>query len=582
MIRRLYADLASFKALELHAGLNVLVAEKSRGATDDQTRNGSGKSSALEIIHFLLGSSCEKDSLFRSEALRDVTFGIELELGGATVRAERRGSKHGRVLVRGDTSAWPVQPETRGELPSVSNDEWKRVLGALLLGVADEEGSWSPSFRSMIGYFVRRDRVGGMKKPMAQADTQRTVDQQVNISFLLGLDWTVPQAWQTVRDREKRLGELKKALKDGAFGQVIESSAKVRSQLIVAEDQAKRLREAVASFRLVDEYHDLEREDAELTRRLGELADENTLDRRYLGELERATVEEVPSEQPDLERLYGEVGSVLPELVKRRFEEVRVFHDSIVRNRRAYLVSEIASARERIDSRSREQTRLDARRSELMTILRSSGAVEQLTALQTELSKATTRVEALRQRHDSAEALESGTLRLRMERAQLVERLRLDHAEHDEAIARAVLTFERIASRLYGKEAGGVLTITATDDGPVFEPHFPGEKSKGINNMRIFCFDMMLMLLSLERGRSPGFLIHDSHLFDGVDERQVGKALALGAELADEHGFQYIVTMNTDAIPRAVPTGFDVMSHALPVRLTDATDDGGLFGFRFD
>jgi uncharacterized protein YydD (DUF2326 family) len=92
----------------------------------------------------------------------------------------------------------------------------------------------------------------------------------------------------------------------------------------------------------------------------------------------------------------------------------------------------------------------------------------------------------------------------------------------------------------------------------------------------------MLMLLSLKRGRSPGFLIHDSHLFDGVDKRQVGKALALGKELADKHGFQYIVTMNTDDVPKEVPAGFSVEAHALPVRLTDATEDGGLFGFRFD
>ena len=53
-----------------------------------------------------------------------------------------------------------------------------------------------------------------------------------------------------------------------------------------------------------------------------------------------------------------------------------------------------------------------------------------------------------------------------------------------------------------------------------------------VGRQGIFCFDMMLMLLSLRRGRSPGFLVHDSHLFDGVDERQVGKALAIGGNLA--------------------------------------------------
>ena len=68
--------------------------------------------------------------------------------------------------------------------------------------------------------------------------------------------------------------------------------------------------------------------------------------------------------------------------------------------------------------------------------------------------------------------------------------------------------------------------------------------------MQIFCFDMMLMEICQKQGRGPGFLIHDSHLFDGVDERQVAKALQLGAERAEASGFQYIVTMNSDALPK--------------------------------
>jgi len=84
-----------------------------------------------------------------------------------------------------------------------------------------------------------------------------------------------------------------------------------------------------------------------------------------------------------------------------------------------------------------------------------------------------------------------------------------------------------------------------------------------------------------ERGIGPGFLFHDSHLFDGVDERQVAKALQLGGEMANQLGFQYIVTMNEDAVPSELPTDFDLRQYIVPTRLTDATEDGGLFGIRF-
>jgi uncharacterized protein YydD (DUF2326 family) len=99
--------------------------------------------------------------------------------------------------------------------------------------------------------------------------------------------------------------------------------------------------------------------------------------------------------------------------------------------------------------------------------------------------------------------------------------------------------------------------------------------------MQIFCFDMMLMRLCAKRNIGPGFLIHDSHLFDGVDGRQVVSALKLGAELADELKFQYIVTMNEDDAFKESLESFSIDDYVLPVRLNDSTLDGGLFGIRF-
>jgi uncharacterized protein YydD (DUF2326 family) len=108
-----------------------------------------------------------------------------------------------------------------------------------------------------------------------------------------------------------------------------------------------------------------------------------------------------------------------------------------------------------------------------------------------------------------------------------------------------------------------------------------GARSRGIKNMQIFCFDMMLMRLCASRNMGPGFLIHDSHLFDGVDGRQLISALKVGAETAQELGFQYVVTMNEDDAFKETVAGFNLADHVLPTVLTDAMEDGGLFGFRF-
>ena len=89
------------------------------------------------------------------------------------------------------------------------------------------------------------------------------------------------------------------------------------------------------------------------------------------------------------------------------------------------------------------------------------------------------------------------------------------------------------------------------------------------------------MRLCASHSVGPGFLIHDSHLFDGVDGRQLISALKVGAETAQELGFQYIVTMNEDDAFKETVDGFNLSDHVLATELTDAMEDGGLFGFRF-
>jgi uncharacterized protein YydD (DUF2326 family) len=92
--------------LEFHPGLNILLADKSPGATDQQTRNRAGKTSLIEIIHFLTGADCKKDpitkkeSIFKVKALVNYTFGMEFDAGRAKIKAERTGRNPSKITIR--------------------------------------------------------------------------------------------------------------------------------------------------------------------------------------------------------------------------------------------------------------------------------------------------------------------------------------------------------------------------------------------------------------------------------------------------------------------------------------------------
>ena len=585
MIHSLYSSMPTFKNLQFRQGLNILLADKSPGATDKQTRNGAGKSSLIELIHFLLGAN--PDTIF-TNALRRYSFGMEFDLGQARRSVERSGKNPGTVMVQGtDTEDWPVKPQMAnlfGELDfsqTLSNETWKVVLGQMMFGLPDKTQSakFAPTFRSLFPYFVRRKSGGGFLSPIKQNNQQPLWDQQVSISCLLGLDWTIPQQWQLIREKEKSLKELQKAAKEGVLDSFIGTTAELRTSLLLAESRFLELKERVTNYQILPEYHQWEQEASQLTRELGTLADENTTDRLLLAELEEALSQETEPSTTDLERLYQEAGIILPNSTLRRFEEVRLFHESIIANRRSYLEKEVAAARQRIRVREQTMPEINARLARIMAVLQSHGALDQFTKLQSELASQEAKTELLRQRFAAAERLESERNELEFERNQLEVRLRQDYHEQAGVLRDAILAFGKFSNALY--ENPGNLTISASSNGPRFDVTIGGEKSGGINNMQIFCFDMMLMQLAAERKAGPGFLVHDSHLFDGVDERQVAKALQVGEKAARDLSFQYIVTMNSDAIPREFPDGFDINEYILPVRLTDATENGGLFGIRF-
>jgi uncharacterized protein YydD (DUF2326 family) len=567
MIYRIYSSLSSFKNLEFHSGLNVLLAEKSEGATSRQTRNRAGKTSLIEIVHFLTGGNINEKTPFQAHKLQDVKFGMEFDLSGETIIIERLNKKRAGFKLNDST---------------ISAKKWRNQLGKDMFGLSDgsdEEGR-TPTFRSLFAYFVRRQLSAAFITPEKQAAMQTPADYQMALMYLMGLDWHIARDWQGVRDREKNLDELKKAAKSGAFGSIIGSAAELRTQLTVSEDRLKKRREGVRQFRVHPQYRELELEADELTRILGELANDNTIDLAVIRDLEAALASEIPPELTNLESVYEEAGIALPGLVKKRYKDVRLFHESVIRNRKDYLRGESEAAMSRIETRNQEKVRLDERRAEIMRMLKSHGALDHFTELQSEVGRLESEVKSLRQRFEAAEKLEGIKSELEIERNRLLLRLRRDFTEQKERLSEAILAYEQTSKRLY--EDAGSMLVNETSNGPTFSFPIQGSRSKGIKSMQIFCFDMMLMHLCAKRGVGPGFLIHDSHLFDGVDGRQVISALRIGAKTAEELGFQYIVTMNEDDAFKEKEKGFDLNKYILGIKLTDATEDGGLFGIRFD
>src|SRR5689334_24429226 len=240
MIVSISSSIPTFKSLTFRAGLNILLADITARSTIKQTRNSAGKTSMIEIMHFLMGAEADKDSLFKKPEIIEHSFTGVFRLKGENISITRSASDERKLLVDGDLAqrlGISVQRSDSG-IDFVSLDDWKSFLGNAWFNLpvhrkgSDFDGLFTPSFRSSISYLVRRRRAGGYVDIQKTSTYQQPWDSQVNLSYLLGLDWHIPQALQDLRARTKGLSTLRKAIKAGELGTIFGTAAEIRPELV--------------------------------------------------------------------------------------------------------------------------------------------------------------------------------------------------------------------------------------------------------------------------------------------------------------------------------------------------------------
>lgn len=586
MIHRLSSDLPTFKTVEFHHGLNVIIAERTTESTVKDSRNGVGKSTFIEIIHFCLGagvSSGKQKTLFQ-EILAKWTFILELDLRENRYTISRKGENANRIIVEGDFSELPSdwQPKLDRESGEqfYSLQEWINVLGWMMfdLPFPKEKEIYLPTFRSLISYFVRKGK-DAYSKPFEHYRKQLEWDIQVNNSYLLGMGWSFAREFQLNKDQDKDVKQLEKSAKTGVLASFAGDIGELEADKVSLEDRAKIEEQQLKSFNVHPQYREINEKANKLTKQLHEIENQNVSDQRMIDYYENSLKSEVSADDEKILKIYNEAGIFLPEAVSKKLEDVKTFHQQVVNNRREFLQSEIVQLKQRITERSQKSNAFSIERADLMTILKTHGALDEHTRLQNLHTKTVTELQAIKQKIQQLKLITERKRSLKIERTQLQQQMQLDYDERHEAISHAISLFNSNTEALY--ERAGRLIINVEPKGYDFETQIDRKGSGGVENMEVFCYDLTLAQIWAERKVLPVFLIHDSIIFEGVDERQKALAIELAERKARENNFQYICCINSDAIPKN-DFSEDFNLHGFKcLELNDGSDEGTLLGFRY-
>lgn len=502
MITRVWSDLEFFRETKFQSGMNVVIADQAEDSAETESTNGLGKTTLIRIIQFCLGSDLAKDKVLNHPDLRGVTFGIDFTFRGETYSVSRSTTEEGAEV---QISAEFIEGlsvdvlSEGGHTKTISLEDWKRVLTLRFLKQRHADSKLgdlgSPSFREVSYYYMRIGKAA-FAEPKQAFQGQKGRQKRLCASYLLGLNW---QSQKTLDDHSEKRTQITQAINAVKTAEDNEgdSLGDMEAERVVLEEQIAAKRTEVEQFNVREDYTDLEQRLSEVDRELHDLINENHSDTRLLDHY-RASADETP--QGDAARpieILREAGAIFKAEALKTIDEVSNFNDQIYRNRKAFLQNEILLLSRRTKQRSSEIVEFTRKKTDILQILSSSGALESLIQLQSSITEMIGELEGLKSRIEERKKFERKKDDLTREIADNRSLLKTDLDDRRDGVDEAVALFARYTAHLYGEPAK--LAIDVKTAGYNFKITIDRESSEGVEQMVIFCFDLMIATLRARR-----------------------------------------------------------------------------------
>lgn len=576
MITKVYSTLPDFRQIELSNGFNVVLANRTEDSRDTESTNGLGKTTLLRIIQFCLGSDSSRDLTLNSPALSSEKFGICLLWNNIEIEIERSVSDFKFVwisdcfLAGKDINVSDKKPNKT----KISVDDYRN---ALTKHFVEGQSAYTdtPSFREISHYLIRIGKPA-FTDPTQAYQRQSGASRRFCTSFLLGLNWKSQKDLSDTIERRNQVNAANRIIQS-ADAEAVRNIGELEAERVEQEALVISKAKELQSFNVKSDYAELESQLSEVDEKLHTLLNANFSDKKLLAQCQEGEKQTPPPTEKSAQQIFQSAGAIFKEETLRSLSDVTKFYESIHRNRAEFLKSEIKRLKASIQSRNSAVKQLSDLKSEILKTLNASGALDTLISLQLSYTNTVANLEALKAEISERKRFDRQKDSLTHEISNDRSLMKQDMEDRQTSIDEARSLFANYTKFLYGKSGG--LGVDVSQDGYKLTFSIDREGSDGVNQMVVFCFD--LMIATLRSRRKDGFLtlIHDSSLFADVDPRQYGLALQLAAATSEKEGFQYICCLNSGALPHEFLSGLDIQSHTR-LTLTDDSDKGSLLGMR--
>lgn len=526
----LRANKSSFHPLIFKDGINIIVGKQvaPHNENDGNTYNGIGKSLILHLIHFCFGSN-KIDSF--TQNIPDWEFTLSFEIGEDKYYCTRSTNDQNKI-------------DFCGEVITLKAMRSKMLELCFNLQDLPQHMTWNTLFSR----FVRRYR-----SSYATFDSfvpkETDYSKILNNCFLLGIEIDLIISKKVLRDKQTVASTTEKAIKkDPLFRQYYLGKNDAELDVADLEYRIAELEKEIFEFKVSNNYHELEKEADDKSYKKKVFENQRVLVSNYIKNIEESFKETDEVKEEKLLKIYEAANVEIPDMVKKNIDDVLQFHSNLLASRNTRLRKELSKQKSKLKEIDSQILVLGQRMDELLNYLNSHGALEEYVVLTKQLSSLQSEMNRIQEYQKILKAYRDTELDIKAlfiaEDKETTEYLESENS----FLAELRNKYWSYTKRFYPKKRSGLVIKNNSGENMTrytLEARIEDDSSDGVNEVRMFCFDLLLLVCKKSIIR---FIAHDSRLFANMDPRQRETLFRIVYESCQEEDLQYICSINEDAL----------------------------------
>ena len=543
-INRLYSEPEIFTPISFDFGVNIIMGERSEKTNK---KIGVGKSVCIEFINFCLLKRISDSRLNlipkKNAEIIESQIKLDFDFNNKKVVISRSISKPDKVSIQID-----------GENIHFDKlDDASEYLGNLYFEKYPANTK-RLSFRNLLQPIIRDER-SEFKDLIKCFDTKKSIpsDYSPHLFYLnVGLQkyTEIKSLNDDLKKKNTFYSETKKLVTNNNEIKIQDAKAHLNE----LESEVGKVNKAIEQLKTNESFELIQEDLVKLEAKLTDLRTKQQAIKFEIKQIDSFPKPESINEN-EIQIIFNQFKKGLGDLVERSLDDLKEFKNKIDSFRNSIVNERLVSLKSELSQINSIVRKLDEEYSEKISLLDTGEVLKDLkTSIRvfSEKNRELNNLRSLIQKYDESERDKK---KLEADKAVLISDLEEELYKNQETLKSFKESILSIHERIMGnREAHFEIKTTKNQNVVDFIMRTDDDGSHSTERMKVFIYDISLMLNEHTRKNHPRFLIHDN-IFE--DDDSIEKSLNFLFEYNNKtpNEFQYIVTLNSDLIESASRNG---------------------------